>query len=475
LLNHLIVALAEQLLRSMRSSLTTEVVSFVLDGRRAPSEVRRVAVEHVIDGFAVMLAGSRTDCSKKLVDFLAEWGRDSSSSMFGFKVKSCPSDAALVNGTSGHADDYDDTQLSTSPDRVYGLLTHPTVPVLAAALAVGEKVGSPGEELLDAFIRGFEVECKLAEAIDPEHYKKGFHTTGTIGTFGACVSSSVLLGLGEDELRYALGIAASMSSGIRANFGTMTKPLHAGKAASNGVMASMLGKRGFTSDPNSLDGQWGFMTVFGGKSDPDKITGKLGNPYALVHPGATLKMYPCGSLAQPSMDALLEIVKEEELKSGDIRRIQLRAGPNILEPLRYKRPANELQAKFSLQFGLASIVIRRRAGLREYTTQFVNEPEVREMMERVETIYDPALGAMGVDKMRSIIEVELFDGRVIKRSAETARGTPEKPLKEADIYEKFSECAGFILDAEGFERVYSTIKNIEGLSDIRQLTSLVSK
>jgi len=459
----------------MSSSITTEVVRFVLDETPAPKHVKRKAVEHMADGFAVMLAGSRTDCSKKLVDLLTKYRRSGSSTLIGFGVKSCPWDGALVNATSGHADDYDDTQLSASPDRIYGLLTHPTVPALAASLAVGEEVGCSGTDFAEAFITGFEVECKLAEAISPEHYKRGFHTTGTIGAFAACAASSKLLRLGEEELRYALGLTASMSSGIRVNFGTMTKPLHAGRAASNGVIASMLAERGFTSDLNSLDGQWGFMRVLGEGCDTGKILGKMGNPYALVYPGASVKMYPCGSLGQPSMDTLLEIVREEDLRVDDIAQIRLRAGPNILEPLRYKRPVNELQAKFSLQFGLASMVVRRKAGLREYTDEFVRSPEVKEMMEKVETLLDTELAAMGVDKMRSVVEVELLDGRVIRRLADIARGTPEKPLKEAEVHEKFRECASFVLNQEITEKAYVTIKDIQGLSDIRKLTSLFAQ
>ncbi|MCW3979613.1 MAG: MmgE/PrpD family protein [Candidatus Bathyarchaeota archaeon] len=455
--------------------MTSEIVDYLLRADPPPAEVRRKAVERIIDGVAVMLAGSRTECARKLVDFVSEKGGKPSSTLVGFESKAYVSDAALVNGTSGHADDYDDTQLSTSPDRIYGLLTHPTVPVLSAALAVGEMERCSGGELLEAFIAGFEVECKLAEAIKPEHYRRGFHTTATIGTFGALAASSRLMGLDEEGLRHALGIGASLSSGIRANFGTMTKPLHAGMAASNGITACLLAERGFTADENALDGRWGFMEILGGGADPEKIVGKLGDPYSLLLPGASIKMYPCGSLGQPSMDTLLEILLDEDLRPEDVREIRLRAGPNILEPLRYKEPVDDLQAKFSLQFGLASILLRRRAGLHEYTPEFVNDPELRRTMARVKTIHDPEVAAMEVDRMRSIVEVELTDGRVIGRLADTARGTPEKPLKDHELDEKFRECAGFVLDEDRIEKVLNAIRGIEGMSNIAELTSLLAR
>jgi 2-methylcitrate dehydratase PrpD len=455
----------------MNSSLTDEVVGFLLNQIPPPKEVREKAIEHVLDGIAVMLAGSRTECAEKLADFVHEKGGVPSSAIIGFDFRTTPQDAAMINGTSGHADDYDDTQLSTSPDRIYGLLTHPTVPVLAAALAVVEKTDCSGDEFLDAFVAGFEVECKLAEAIKPEHYRRGFHTTGTMGAFGAFAASGRLLGLDEEEYRHALGITASLSSGIRVNFGTMTKPLHAGMAASNGVTACMLAKRGFTSDRNALDGPWGYMQILGDGYDPDKIVGKLGDPYALIHPGATFKLYPCGSLGQPSMDTLLEIVTELDLETKDVREIRLKAGPNILEPLRYAEPVNDLQAKFSLQFGLASILLRRKAGLREYTTEFVNRPEVREAMRKVKTVLDPELARMGVEKMRSVVEVELQDGRVVGRLAEKARGTPEKPLKGHELEDKFRECASFVLDENKINQVLKTIRGIEKLPSTGELSS----
>ena len=455
-------------------SLTGEVVDFLLRGESPPADVRAKAVEHIVDGVAVMLAGSRTDCAQKLADFIGERGGSPSSTVIGFGFKSSASDAALVNGTSGHADDYDDTQLSTAPDRIYGLMTHPTVPVLAAALAIGEATGCSGWELVEAFIVGFEVECKIAEAIKPDHYRRGFHSTGTIGAFGAFAASGRLLGLGELELRHALGIVASLTSGIRVNFGTMTKPLHAGMAASNGVTASMLAMRGFTADENALDGRWGFMEILGHGSDPELMVGRMGNPYALVHPGATFKMYPCGCLGQPSMDAMLEIVLEEDLKPEDVREIRLRAGPNILEPLRYSEPVTGLQAKFSLNFALASILLRRRAGLREYTTEFVTRPEVVDVMRRVRTIHDAEIASMGVEKMRSILEVELVDGRVVRRTAEEYRGTPEKPFMGHEVDEKFMECASFKMDEGRAREVLGVIRGLEEASDLGDLTGLLA-
>jgi len=457
----------------MDSPITDEVVGFILRDGNSPPDVLSKALDHILDGVAVMLAGSRTECARKVAGLVTEKGGHPRSSVIGLGFKAPPTDAALINGTSGHADDYDDTQLSTAPDRLYGLMTHPTVPVLASALAVGEERGSSGREVLEAFIVGFEVECKLAETIKPAHYWKGFHTTATIGTFGAYAAAGTLMGLDEEALRASLGIAASLSSGIRANFGTMTKPLHAGMAASNGVTACLLGREGFTANMGAMDGRWGFMEITAGGADPEMIMGKMGAPYTIVDPGATFKMYPCGSLGQPSMDALLEIITEEDLHVDDVKEIRLKAGPNILEPLRYTEPVDDLQAKFSLQFGLASVLLRRRAGLREYTMEWLMDPTLQSTMEKVKTIHDPEIAAMGVEKMRSAVEVELNDGRMIRRMATDARGTPEKPLKPHELEEKFRECASFVLDEEKSTETLSMIRRLDRLSDVSELTDLL--
>jgi 2-methylcitrate dehydratase PrpD len=182
-------------------------------------------------------------------------------------------------------------------------------------------------------------------------------------------------------------------------------------------------------------------------------------------------MYPCGSLGQPSMDVMLEIVKEHNLSPEDVEEVNLKAGPNILEPLRYSMPKNSLEAKFSLQFGVSSILLRRRAGLREYTDEYVRKPEVRAMMKKVKTVHDPEIAAMGTEKMRSKIEVILVNGRVIERVAEDARGTPEKPLTMEDLYGKFTDCTSFVFSSDVSDELFESIKNIEKYKDINEFTS----
>jgi 2-methylcitrate dehydratase PrpD len=463
------------------SGVTAAVVSFITAVRfdRFPERAIAEAKRCLTDGFGVVLAGATTRGSAIVREYIEASGGGATAASHGRAATvlgpepmlASAAHAALANGASGHAMDYDDTQLSTTPDRVFGLLTHPTVPALAASLAVGERLGVSGRTFLEAFLTGFEVECKIAEAIDPDHYLRGFHSTGTIGTLGAAAGAAKLLKLSPGATAHALGIAASMSAGIRVNFGSMTKPLHAGRAAENGVVAAELASRGFTAGDDALDGQWGFFRVLGGGADTARIVPALGNPFSIVSPGVSVKPYPCGSLGHPTMDAMLKLVTGHDVKPDQIQRARVRAGSNILEPLRYKTAKSELEAKFCLPFMVTAIALRRRAGIREFTDEFVSSPEVQAMMARVETVFDEGIEARGFDKMRSVVEVELKDGRtLVQPSDDRYRGGPDRPFTRDELHEKFADCASLILPPGRIARAIETIESVETLANVRELT-----
>ncbi|UCC88290.1 MAG: MmgE/PrpD family protein [Anaerolineales bacterium] len=457
---------------------TEEILDFILqaDIQHFPQQVIQQGKHCLLDGMGVILSGSTAACSVILRDFIKSLRGVSEATVLGRGAMRVPASlAALANGTSGHAMDFDDTQLSTSPDRIFGLLTHPTIPPLAASLAVGERTRASGLEFLEAFLTGFEVECKIAEAIDPSHYAKGFHTSGTIGTFGATASAAKLMGLEKAQVAKALGIAASLASGIRVNFGTMTKPLHVGRAAENGVVASDLASRGFSADMQALDGPWGFFQVFGGGYAPEKIVGCLGNPHTIVDPGISVKPYPCGVLGHPSMDAMLKLMLEHNLRPEQIQAIRLKAGSNLIKPLRYGKAKNALEAKFSLPFMLSSIAVRRRAGVKEFTDEFVQSQPVQRMMDKVEIVFDPEIEAKGFDKIRSVVEVRLQDGQCLVQAAdEKYRGGPERPFTSIDLHQKFEECAESVLQADDMRRAIALIESVDQLASIEELVEVLA-
>jgi 2-methylcitrate dehydratase PrpD len=452
---------------------TDAVARFIADTTLADvsAEAIQQAKRCLIDGFGVVLAGSTTPGSAIVRDHVRRAAEKKQATVLGADGFLAPvSQAALVNGASGHAMDFDDTQLSTTPDRTYGLLTHPTVPALAAALAVGESTGASGAAFLEAFLVGFEVECKIAEAIDPDHYLRGFHSSGTVGTFAAAAAAARLMKLPVPQAKHMLAIAASLAGGIRVNFGSMTKPLHVARAAENGVFAAELAAGGFTGGDDGLDGQWGFFQVFGGGADLDRILHVLGRPYAIVNPGVSVKPYPCGVLSHSSMDAMLKLVTDHDLKPDQIRAVRLRAGTNILEPLRYKTAKTELEAKFCLPFLLSSIALRRKAGVREFTDEFVASEPVQRMMARVTTVFDEAIEAQGFDKIRSIVEVDLADGRRLTQpSDDRYRGGPDRPFTRDELHAKFADCAQLTMSADRIEHALAQIEAIETLKNVRDL------
>ncbi len=441
-----------------------------------PPDAIQQAKRCVIDGLGVILAGSTVRGSAIVREYVKSVTDKKEATALGPERLMAPvSLAAMANGASGHAMDYDDTQLSTTPDRTFGLLTHPTLPPLAASLAISERLGLSGAAFLEAFLIGFEVECKIAEAIDPNHYERGFHSSGTVGTFGAAAAAAKLLKLSDQQLGHMLAIASSMASGIRVNFGTMTKPLHVARACENGIVAADLAARGFTGGDEGLDGPWGFFQVFGGGADLDRLIPVLGTPYAIVSPGVSIKPYPCGSLSHPSLDAMLKVVVDYDLKPEQVRAVRLRAGSNILEPLRYKTAKTELEAKFSIPFLLSSILIRRKAGIREFTDEFVASEPVQRMMERVTGIFDAKIEAQGFDKIRSVVEVDLADGRtLVQPSDDKYRGGPDRPFTRQELHDKFADCAQLVLSPARVERAFTQIESIDALKDVRELVRTLS-
>jgi len=458
--------------------ITREISEFTASLRfeELPQEAVRIAKRCILDGLGVILAGSDQPCTAIIRRQSIQLGIQPEATLLGARgVRLAAPLAALVNGTAGHAMDWDDTQLSSTPDRVFGLLTHPTIPPLAAALAAAEKVGGvSGHDFLTAFLAGFEVECKIAEAINPEHYNRGLHSSGTIGTLGAAMAAGKLLGLSNMQLRHALGAAASMAAGLRVSFGTMMKPVHVGRAAFNGLSAALWAADGFAASPDGLDGPWGFFQVTGGGYDPQRIVGRLGRPYAIVDPGVSVKPYPCGSLTHPSMDAMLALVREENLQPDDIAEVVLYAGRNILKPIRYATARNELEAKFCMPFLLSTMIISRRAGVNEFTDAYVNSAPVKAMMGRIRTALDPAIEARGFTQMLSRLEVNLTDGRkLVRGSAEAYRGGPGNPLSEKELQAKFADGAQKIFDAQQCGQVFRTIDGLERIKDLRDLIALL--
>ena len=269
-----------------------------------------------------------------------------------------------------------------------------------------------------------------------------------------------------------LAIAASSASGIRVNFGSMTKPLHVGRAAQNGIVASELAAHGFTGGDKALDPPWGFFQTFshGGGFDADRIVGKLGNPMTIVSPGVSIKPYPCGVLGHPTMDAMRKLVIDNDVSANDIVAIRVRAGSNILNPLRYPIANNELEAKFCPAFMVSAIALRRKAGIHEFNDEFVRSEDTQALMKKVECVLDPEIEAQGWEKIRSTVEVDLTDGQtLVQKADERYRGGPDLPFTRDDLMEKFTDCAALVLSPEQITQVFSLVESLDECESISVL------
>jgi 2-methylcitrate dehydratase PrpD len=276
-------------------------------------------------------------------------------------------------------------------------------------------------------------------------------------------------------LRSGFGIAASFTAGIRCNFGTMTKPLHVGRAAENGVTAALLAARGFTADPNALDGPWGFYAVQGGGASAEKVSQGFGKVWTIVEPGVSIKPYPCGVLTHPTIDLMLKLITEHDVKPENIEAVKVYAGTNILKPIRYPIAMNHLQAKFSLPAALAMIALVRKAGKQEFSDDFVGSAAMQAMQRRIGTELDHEIEKMGFDKMRSRIIIRLKNGRKIEGWAdERYRGGPENPLSDADLEAKVRSCCEGVLDEARQSVLIDAAWSVEQQTNVGKFMQIVN-
>jgi 2-methylcitrate dehydratase PrpD len=457
-------------------SLTAYVAEFVTTTRLAdiPADVLALSKKSILDGLGLALAGSVAKSGELVRRHLQGLGCAGSSTVLGTDLRMPPRFAAFANGTAIHADDYDDTQLAVAKDRVYGLLTHPTAPVLPAALALAERDGRSGRELLLAYNVGVEVECKIAEAIAPRHYQQGFHSTATCGTFGSAAAVANLCGFSSETTARALGITGSQSAGLRENFGTMTKPFHAGRAAESGVVAAEFAEIGFTATPFILEAPRGFFRAAGGGYDEGAIRGALGKPWTFADPGISIKPHPSGSLTHPGMTLMQSLIQRHDIRPDQVVAVKVGTNQNMPNALIHHRPTTELQAKFSMEFCMAILLLERKAGLPEFTDEVVNRSDVRAMIAKVDFGVHPEAEAAGYDKMTTLIEIRLKNGETISGKADFGKGSPANPMSYDEAAGKFRECAVFSRwPAEKSERVIEAVRTLETLGNVRELTALL--
>jgi 2-methylcitrate dehydratase PrpD len=435
-----------------------------------PDEVVERARAGVIDTIGVILAGIGEPVTRIAAGLVAEDGGAPVASQLGTGLRTTVEAAALLNGISGHALDYDDVSAS--------LTGHPSVVVVPAALAVAEATGAGGAAFLQAYVVGVEVMAKLGLAIGPAHYAAGWHATSTLGTLGAAAAASSVLGLDPERTAHALAIAVSEASGSRRNFGTMTKPFHAGHAARCGVAAARLAARGMTGDPTAIEAPLGLFALLSyGEGRPEAVAPALGRPYDLASAGLSVKKYPCCFATHRAADAVLELRAENGLTDPEqVEAVLVTVPVGGVSPLIYDRPATGLEAKFSMQYVLAAALLDGRVGLDAFEDDAVRRPEAKALLPRVTVHEEPAIagGVNPIEEGHVDVELRLRGGATLSRRVTHPRGSPADPLRVEDLAAKFRDCAAAALDPDQVETALARLLRVEREPDVRALVAALT-
>ena len=359
--------------------------------------------------------------------------------------------AAFLNGVSSHVLDFDDTHEKA---------IHPSAPVYPALLALGEWRNVSGADFLHAFILGVEVECRLALSVFPEHYDVGWHVTGTAGVFGAAAAAGKLLGLGAQQMTWALGIAATQSAGLREMFGSMCKSFHPGAAARNGLSAALLAARNFDSSERSVEAPRGWAHVLSTRFDPDVITTGLGEQFELSR--NMYKPYPCGLVVHAVIDGCIELKHLHDIGPSDIERVELRVNSLVLELTGKKTPSTGLEGKFSVYHAAAIGLLYGHARESEYADEVVRNPDVIAIRDRVNATVDPAVKS----PLEAYVSIKLRDGRVLERHVPHALGTLARPMSDKDLEAKFRALVAPVLPNDRSGELIALSWDAERLGDV---------
>ncbi|HVY17902.1 MAG TPA: MmgE/PrpD family protein [Rhodopila sp.] len=437
-------------------TLTKALGQFVADlsPNRLPEDAARIARMGFIDCIGTMIAGRQEDSVRIMTETLAP-GDGPATLTFGDRKAPAP-EAAWINGTAAHALDYDDVALRG----------HPSTVLVPAILAEAEHLNASGADMITAYVAGYEAWAECFRRDSGLLHQKGWHPTGLYGAVGAAAACAKLRKLDAEKAAIAIALGASQAAGLMSNFGTMTKPFHAGKSAHAGIMAARLAEAGFTANTDALEHPQGFLHAISPSGEEDRTSDcKAGVEWAILKQGLGIKKYPTCYCTHRAIDGMLDLVAGSPIKADQVDKITVNISDYFATVLRNHQPDTGLAAKFSMEFCMASGIVAGRVGLRELTDDFVRRPDIQALMRKVEIVtsteYDSELpGAAPADK----VSVRLTDGRTIEgEPVKRATGHPTRPLSDQQLYDKFADCldAGQSpIPAEVLYRRLSTIQSI---------------
>ena len=421
-----------------------------------------------VDAIGVALAGRVENATRILLRTPGVASAPGRSLVFGTAIRTSALEAALVNGTAAHALDYDDFS------SIMG--GHHTVPLLPPLIALAEEHAFSGAKVLLAYVAGVEVEIRLARALGFHHYDKGWHPTSTLGTFGAAAAVAHLLGLDLAQTTTTLSIAASMAAGIKANFGTMVKPLHVGQCARNGLLAALLAQRGFDANEFALEHSQGFLNVFNGPGtfEVSKLFEDWASPLEIEGASIALKQFPCCGSTHPAITMMLQLVREEKINAGDVEKIEILPHGRRLRHTNTPYPQSSLEAKFSVQYVCARALLSGAVRLRDFEGEAFAEPDIRRLLEITEARPHPDMPDDAPQQWGAEVLVWLKSGRMLSRRVDQLVGRGgDSPMTRDEMWDKFEDCAQRALPRQRLPALFDLLQNLETVPDINLLTQLL--
>ncbi len=434
-----------------------------------PADAVHWAKVAIIDTFACALAGANEDATRIAENVAGAYGGAGPALLWGTNRRLSALDAAIVNGVAGHALDYDDVN-----NTIGG---HPSVPILPAIIALGETLGSSGKDLLLAYITGFETQARIGSAVNVYHYRKGWHPTATLGVFGAAAASARLLNLSVPKTATALAIAASLSSGIKANFGTMTKPLHAGHCSRNGLYAALMAKDGFTASHDALEHAQGFFELFNGAGNyhVEKILANWANPLDVLSPGIGLKQYPCCASTHSAIDATLVLRERHNLTPERVAKIETVTHTPALAHTNRPDPKTALDAKFSVQYCVARALMHGAVTFDHFADSALMQPELRVLLGKVTATAHPALPKDMGEHYQGVVNITTIDGQQFSARVDQPLRGPQNLAPPDRLEAKFQDCAALAIRPDAVPRLYEQLRALDALANIGELTDFMAQ